>query len=116
MAHTKQRVGYFTFEGLDGPRRLFYFHEPLALGLLLVLERAARSTGGDGNAGELDPTVHNSAALEAQRRAATPATVEDLEAAYRGYVEVIKRAPSEVLSAHCDNEVARGRLMAQGLA
>lgn len=60
----EQRYGYITFEGLGGPRRLFYFDEPLALGVLVILERAATRGRAAGIAGELDPTVHKPHALE----------------------------------------------------
>ena len=92
MPHEKRRVGYITFEGLDGPRRLFYFDEPLALGLLRVLERAANSAGGSGMAGELDPSVHNPAAIErARRRANRPVTLGDVEAARIAYLDAQRR-------------------------
>lgn len=40
MSKPKTRVGYFTFSGLDGPTRHFEADEPLALALLVSLERA----------------------------------------------------------------------------
>lgn len=66
----KKRVGYITFQGLDGPRRLFEFDEALALGVLVILERAARHGIRSGTARELDPTVHKPDALEARAQEA----------------------------------------------